>query len=146
MKKTIHANVWKYIGIAVICLILGYFIGHHGATTTTPDTQAGMNAGGTRGGMRGNRAGGFTTGEVIAKDAQSITIKMRDGSSKILFYSAKTDVLKSTAGTSDDVAVGSQIMANGTANQDGSMTAQSIQIRPAMPPTQAPIAPGTTQN
>jgi hypothetical protein len=91
--------------------------------------------------MRGTGAGGgrftaganFISGDVLAKDAQSITVKMRDGSSRIILYASSTEVSKFAAGTIDDVAVGKTIMVNGKTNTDGSITAQTIQIRPPMP-------------
>jgi hypothetical protein len=45
-------------------------------------------------------------------------------------------VLKTTAGTSNDLVVGTNVSVQGTANPDGSVSAQIISIRP---PQQAPI-------
>jgi hypothetical protein len=96
---------------------------------------------GQGGAMRGGNGGiGGAMGEVIAKDASSITIKLRDGGSKIILFSGTTEISKSVSGVPNDVAVGKSVMVSGTANQDGSITAQSIQIRPPMPsPTVSPI-------
>ncbi len=78
-----------------------------------------------------NRAGvNFISGEIIAKDENSITLKLTGGSSKIIFYSDTTEVSKFATGTSSDLEVGKTVMINGKTNQDGSLTAQSIQIRP----------------
>lgn len=85
-------------------------------------------------GVSGMRGGSLITGNVISKDDKSVTIGINGGGSKIVFYSASTTVMKSTAGSIGDVSVNEQVVITGTANSDGSVTAQSIQIRPAGPP------------
>src|SRR4051812_46854929 len=65
---------------------------------------------GGRGGTGGNGSGGITFGDVLSKDSNSITIKMRDGGSKIIFFSSSTTITKSAAGSIDDIAVGSSVM------------------------------------
>ncbi len=72
---------------------------------------------------------GFLTGEVIAKDEQSLTLKMPDASSKIVFFSDSTATTKSAEGSLNNLEIGKTISINGTANQDGSITANSIQLR-----------------
>jgi len=89
----------------------------------------GMMGGGQRGGLRENV--GFVAGEVVAKDAQSITVKLRDGGSKIVLYSDSVAVDVSVKGSIGDVEIGKTVSITGKTNQDGSVSAQSIQIRPA---------------
>jgi len=83
---------------------------------------------------RGNGSN-LLTGEVISADQQSLTIKMLDGSSKIVFFSASTIVSKTAGGSTSDIKIGNQVMVSGQQNSDGSYTAQNIQIRPSLSPT-----------
>ena len=103
----------------------------------------GLNSG--RNGARGGAGGGFVTGSVISKDSTSLTVELRSapnsgtqgtatttaGGSKIVLFSPSTTVEKTVSGAVTDVNVGSQVSITGTANPDGSVSATSIQIRPA---------------
>lgn len=89
----------------------------------------GSGPGGGRG-FRGGAGGGFIAGEVLSMDDKSLTIKGPDGSTKIVFIGSSTQVMKTSAGALSDIAQGSEVSVMGTANQDGSLTAQSVSIRP----------------
>lgn len=94
---------------------------------------------GQNGMMRGNRnGGGFTGGQIIAKDANSITVQLTAGGpsgtttsgSKIVFLDSNTKVTKSVNGSLTDLVIGTDVSVTGTPNADGSENAESVQIRP----------------
>ncbi len=79
--------------------------------------------------IRNQGGANFITGEIISKDDKSITIKLRDGGSKIVFWSGSTEITKSAKGSVDNLQTGAQVVINGNQNTDGSITASSVQIR-----------------
>lgn len=85
-----------------------------------------------------DRGAGLAVGEITAKDDKSITIKLRDGGSKTVYYSASTKVTKTADGAMADLKVGDSVMASGSATQEGVLTATTIQLQPFMTQT-APL-------
>lgn len=71
-------------------------------------------------------------GEILSTDETSVTVKMMDGSSKIIILSDKTTINKAAIGTKSDLKTGETIAVFGSQNSDGSVTAQSIQLNPQM--------------
>ncbi|HET9519423.1 MAG TPA: DUF5666 domain-containing protein [Candidatus Limnocylindrales bacterium] len=72
------------------------------------------------------------SGTVTAVDADSITIKGRDGTTReIATTSSTTYRLGSGAGTRADVVVGATILAAGTVGTDDAFTATSVTVAPA---------------
>jgi hypothetical protein len=133
----------KKIGLVIVGIIvlIGAFYGGivygksqipaRGAQVFNPNNMPnGMPNGGTRNIKSGGLVG-FTSGEIISKDDKGITIKLQDGGSKIIFLSTTTAVAKATTGSITDLTVGTQVSVTGATNTDGSITAQSVQIRSA---------------
>ncbi|MFA6533057.1 MAG: hypothetical protein WCT22_03610 [Patescibacteria group bacterium] len=88
----------------------------------------------------GNRSGFRpVNGEIISSDSNSITVKLQDGSSRIVILSSKTLINKATTATISDLKVGEKVAVFGTDNTDGSVTAQNVQLNPIerMKPTGA---------
>lgn len=151
------------IGIAVLAVAGGSFFGgmkyaeSKGAAAgaqafrnlSPEERQQRLQSMGANAGNLGNRRGGqtgasFVAGEIIGKDDKSITVQLRtarapgqpadgQGGSRIIFFSDTTEIMKSATGSTQDLAAGIQITASGTENQDGSITAQTIQVRPNLP-------------
>ncbi|HWC57932.1 MAG TPA: DUF5666 domain-containing protein [Candidatus Paceibacterota bacterium] len=151
MKKT------SSIIISGVVLIVAAFFGgkaygaRHAAGSSAARTARGGSGSGYGSGnfqgmgsgtARGNFGGGVS-GQVISKDATSITVGTPGGGSRIVLYSPSTTVYKSANGSLSDITTGSTIMVSGTTNPDGSVSATSIQLRPEVQagvPTPPPSA------
>jgi hypothetical protein len=145
--------------VVVVVLLAGAFYGgmkyEQGAglknlsTAQRQQLLAGMrgaNGQGARGGAgaSGNRpGGGFANGLIISQTDTSITVKLRDGSSKIVLLAASTKINKSVAGQKSDLAINSQVTVSGTANSDGTITADTVTLNPLLPTPTTPPAPNT---
>jgi len=122
------------IVIAVLVGALGFFGGmkyQQRRVVAFRGQVMGNFASGTR--QNQGRGGMFdrpVSGEIIAFDDKSITVKLTDGSSKIVILSDKTTVNKDSEGSKGDLKEGVKVAAFGTENSDGSVTATNIQINP----------------
>lgn len=131
-------------GVALVALavVLAAFGGGYATARATGGTF-GMNGMqgrqfGQQGGTGSSRSprfgGGMLGGEIISVEDGSVTLKAQDGGSRTVYIDSKTQVGKMTTGTAADLAAGVNVSVFGSANADGSITAQSIQIRPAGSP------------
>ena len=101
------------------------------ATFTRQGEQGGnVRFGNGQRGRFGPNGGNSVIGEVVSVDPTGVTVKMQDGSTKIVVVSSSTSINKSDAGSKSDLKEGITIAAFGTSNSDGSITAQGIQINP----------------
>ena len=136
----------------VVLAIVSFYAGTAYSGSKKSNLPAGSNQFGQNGQLGQNRGmrtnGGNVFGQIIAKDATSITIQLNaptgpntNGTattatgSKIVLYTTSTTVSKTSTGTMADLAVGTNVSVQGTVNPDGSVSAQSISIRPAQTAT-----------
>ena len=137
--------VWGVVGIVVLVIV--FYVGVSFGKNQAPASVAGGatstygGARGTRGGSFGGGLGGATFGQIISKDATSITVQLptpavgsttSQSGSKIILLDPSTKITKQPSGTLSDLAVGTSVSVTGTANTDGSISATSVQIRPAV--------------
>lgn len=133
-------------GIIALVVVAGgaFYAGNTYAKSGAPErgqfTTFTAGAGGTvmfagRGAATARTGGGFTAGTILSSSNGSITIEQQNGSSTgIVLISPSTQVFKQVAGSASDLKAGVGITVTGTTNSDGSVTASSIQIRPAGQP------------
>ncbi len=104
------------------------------ATGQFADNLRGNRTGDQRqGGLGTNQQGGQgfgrpLTGDIISQDDKSITVKLIDGSSKIVLLSDATKVLTSTDAAKSDLKVGQHVTVMGTTGTDGSVTAENVMM------------------
>jgi RNase P/RNase MRP subunit p29 len=94
--------------------------------------QNGTKQGGNFAGRTGSQNSNFrpVRGQVLNMTSNSLTVKMSDGSTKIVVLSLSTAFMQSTKAALTDVKTGDTVNVVGTANSDGSVTAQDVQINP----------------
>jgi hypothetical protein len=133
--KTINKQL---VTTALISIIVsggvGYYIGTHKQATPTR-MQGAFGQGGAGQGQRGGFARGgvnsnMINGDVVSLSDNILTVKGRDGGSRVVLFTGTTKVTKSVTGERGDVKEGSSVLIIGAQNTDGSVTAESVQIRP----------------
>lgn len=68
------------------------------------------------------------SGEIINKDATGVTVKLQDGSTKIILVTEETRVNKTSEASSADIITGEHVTVIGDTNSDGSITAQNVSL------------------
>ena len=140
MKKSTNSLAITIL-VAVLVGAVAFYGGMQFEKTKTGGTQAQL-ANGAGGGQRGfGRFGGGAgarngarpvTGTIVSQDANSITVKMQDGSTKIVNLTSSTTINKSSTAAISDLKTGEQVTAFGQANSDGSVNAQMVSLGGAM--------------
>lgn len=118
----------------------GMTYGQSQANAQSQSTRMNFSGSGRAGGRNGGGTGAVF-GTIVAKDASSITVQLggpnatstngASTGSKVVFYDASTQIAKTVAGSIVDLSVGENVTVGGTQNTDGSVSAATIQIRPA---------------
>lgn len=121
------------VGVTVIALVIGGVGGYLFRNYQIQRNRANF-AGGSLN-RNGNQNGGAgmgrgVLGSILSMDDKSITVKLADGSSRIVFFSDTTHYSNTTDATKGDLKVGENVAVFGTPNSDGSETAGTIQINP----------------
>lgn len=138
--------------VAVVVGVGGFLVGRSTAPAigSARITQYGMGMSGVQRngtGQFGNRTGMMryrpVNGEIIESGSDSVTVKLVDGSSKIVLFSDRTEINKAQKAEVSDLNVGEKVMVVGQENSDGSITAQNIQLNPIFR-GQMEISPTTT--
>ena len=86
---------------------------------------AGGNSQARQGNFQGNRP---VSGQIVSSDGKTVTVKMADGSSKIVNLSNQTKINKASEGSTSDLKSGENVLVIGTTNSDGSVTAETISV------------------
>ncbi len=121
--------------IVVLVGALGFFGGmKYQQSKATAGNSGRQFPGGRQGGQNGQgRSAGFgrpVSGEILNQDDKSITVKLADGSSKIVIVNDKTTINMAQSATKSDIQTGQTVAVFGSENADGTVTAQSIQLNP----------------
>ncbi|HEV2339181.1 MAG TPA: DUF5666 domain-containing protein [Patescibacteria group bacterium] len=142
--------------IAVVLIVLTGIGGFFGGMQYQKSKAAGramMGGGGMgfyrgfgQGGMGGmGQNGGLVRGQILSVSGNTMTVKLRDGSSKIVLLSGSTNLMKLAKAAASDLNTGETVMIMGTTNSDGSVTAQNVSINPQMGKQGVAMTPIPTQ-
>jgi len=131
-------NTVMIVIIALIVAGAAFFGGMKYQTMQTPMPTFGQGMGRAPGASgTGRFAGGATgggarpiVGEIVDITDKSMTVKLMDGSSKIVNLVSATTYSETATASATSLKKGTRVATFGTANSDGSVNAQNVQINP----------------
>lgn len=126
MNKTLMVS----IALAVVLGIGGFFAGMKYQQSKLTAARFGNVQGARTGANRNGNGFRPVDGDIISTGDNSITVKLSDGSTKIVILSGSTQINKAETASKNDLTVGQKVAVFGTQNSDGSVTAQNIQLNP----------------
>lgn len=132
----------KYLIIAVIVTAVvaggtGYAMGVRAGSSSSSPTVAlrGQGAqGGGQGGQNGQNSGrgrfrgNMVSGEILSLDASGITVKLDDGTTRIVFVGDNTSIFETASSSKKALTVGSRVRVSGEPGDAGSVTATRIDV------------------
>lgn len=130
-----------YVAIGVAAAGAGFFGGmqyrnyqlaqNRGAFFTQASGRNGAFLQGNGAGRMMQNGGGRVAGQIVKVDPSSITVQLPNGGTRLVLTSDQTAFMTATTTTKEALKVGERISAFGTANSDGSVSAQNVQLEPA---------------
>lgn len=137
-------HTWVIIAIAIVFAGGGFWAGMtYAQSKLSPRGQFAGAAGSAFGrtganGARSFGGGGATAGTIISSGNGTLTIHLPNATTtgattgtKIVLYDSSTQVEEMQSVSTSNLSAGKNVIITGTPNSDGSITASSIQIRPA---------------
>ena len=123
------------IGVGILCAVVFFFIGRAtvGVATTARTGTFGSSTRGAfaaRGGATG-AGGGFVAGQIVSVGGGVMTVSLPNGNSENVYYSSSTPIVEPQPAPASALVPGATVMIGGTTNNDGSVTASTIQLRAA---------------
>ena len=146
INKTNHVAIMAVVilVIAVVSGGVGYKIGdkmsqakrmtqfasmrQQGGQGSGQGLRDGSGQGKTGGGQMQGQGRRHTEGEILSVDDKGVTVKLADGTSKVVLFSDKTTYALSSTADKSKVVVGQKVDIVGDPNTDGSVSASEIRI------------------
>jgi len=95
------------------------------------DNADGNAARNQQGGRLGNQGGGGTAGQIQEIDGDTLIVTTRNGNQIKVLVTDTTLIEKYASASTTDLEIGETLVISGSKNEDGSITARSLQVAPA---------------